>query len=450
MPEIANVASGDIYKLSEQPKGMSLAEMLNITKSNLELQKAKELYQPSIEAAKAQSRYAQAQATEAEATLPSNIAGKQALSKQQILATEKAGVDLNQHYANISRGVYGGLITDPDFINGNSKGMVKKLENAKKFLQESGVPIHESSMHDQLLELAKTDPKEAYQMIKNGIQQSGGTGNQFATLQTAQPPAIQEPSKPVEQARVTPQTMSLPEHSQPVQTPYPVRNPSVPYAPMPTEKEDQLAGNQFRNKLVSRQSNLITDRRNIDEVISKARELEEKAVLPTGGILGTAERKLSTFLGTEEGIAYKELSKNLARAQISNIEASGGSLATDAGKQLAAAANGDITYPPKILIEIAERTKADMTNLDMQATAAQKFANRFGDNNMKKFQQEWSKNADTKIFQVINLANDTKLSTDEKEKAAEKLLGPVGSEERKIADEKYKNLLKLQKNGTLQ
>lgn len=450
MPEIANVASGDIYRLAEQPKGMSLAEMLNITKSNLELQKAKELYQPSIEAAKAESRSAQARATEAEATLPSTIAGKQALSKQQQLAAEKAGVDLNQHYANISRGVYGGLITDPDFINGNSQGMIKKLENAKKFLTESGVPTHESSMHDQLIQLAKTDPKEAYQMIKNGIQQAGGAANQFATIQGAQPPAIQEQPKPVEQARVTPQTMSLPEHSQPVQTPYPVRNPSVPYAPMPTEKEDQLAGNQYRNRLIARQSNLVTDRRNIDEVISKARELEEKAFLPTGGIFGTAERKLSTFLGTEEGIAYKELSKNLARAQISNIEASGGNLSTDAGKQLAAAANGDITYPPKVLIEIAQRTKADMTNLDMQATAAQKFANRFGDNNMKKFQQEWSKNADTKIFQVINLAKDPKLSAEEKKKETEKLLGPVGSEERKLADEKYRNLLKLQQTGSLQ
>jgi hypothetical protein len=450
MPEIANVASGDIYKLSEQPKGMSLAEMLNITKSNLELQKAKELYQPSIEAAKAQSRYAQAQATEAEATLPSNIAGKQALSKQQILATEKAGVDLNQHYANISRGVYGGLITDPDFINGNSKGMVKKLENAKKFLQESGVPIHESSMHDQLLELAKTDPKEAYQMIKNGIQQSGGTGNQFATLQTAQPPAIQEPPKPVEQARVTPQTMSLPEHSQPVQTPYPVRNPSVPYAPMPTEKEDQLAGNQFRNNLVTRQSNLTTDRRNIDEVIDKATELKKDLGWWATGAPGAVTRNLTTFLGTDTGIKYKELSKDLANAQMANTVAQGGSLDSVEGLRLKRLANGDETYPPDVLIQIAQRTKADMTGLDMQATAVQKFANRFGDNNMKKFQQEWSKNADTKIFQVINLAKDTKLSAEEKQKAAEKLLGPVGSEERKIADEKYKNLLKLQQNGTLQ
>ena len=66
-------------------------------------------------------------------------------------------------------------------------------------------------------------------------------------------------------------------------------------------------------------------------------------------------------------------------------------------------ANGDETYPPKILIQIARRTQAEMTNLDMQAEGAQKFAQRFGDNNMKAYQQMWSKNADSKIFQIINL-----------------------------------------------
>jgi len=90
-----------------------------------------------------------------------------------------------------------------------------------------------------------------------------------------------------------------------------------------------------------------------------------------------------------------------------------------------------------------------MTNIDMQATAADKYSRIYGDNNMKAFQQMWNKNADSKIFEIINLAKDTNLSRDEKEKITEQLLGPKDSPERKVFDQKYKNIVKLQQTGTL-
>jgi hypothetical protein len=54
--------------------------------------------------------------------------------------------------------------------------------------------------------------------------------------------------------------------------------------------------------------------------------------------------------------------------------AMGGSLDTVAGQQLLKMANGDETYPPDVLIEIARKTYALTTNLDMQATAADNIA----------------------------------------------------------------------------
>jgi hypothetical protein len=40
----------------------------------------------------------------------------------------------------------------------------------------------------------------------------------------------------------------------------------------------------------------------------------------------------------------------------------------------------------------------------MQASAAQQFGSRFGDNNMKAFQQAWNSNSrETKIFEAINI-----------------------------------------------
>lgn len=138
---------------------------LEVQKAQTELQRLQGLMPEELKRATAEARVSEQTATPR-------------ITEAQLKA-EQAGVDLNQHYANISRGIYGGLLTDPDFVTNNSAAMVKKLESAAKFLKESGVPTHKSSMHEQLIKLAETNPKAAYQMIQNGIQQGGGVTSQF-------------------------------------------------------------------------------------------------------------------------------------------------------------------------------------------------------------------------------------------------------------------------------
>jgi hypothetical protein len=439
----------------EPTKGMSLADMLNVQKSSYELSKLKELYPSVIAEQQAKSKQAQIQSNLAEQTAPLELK-----SKQQ--STESSGMDLQTKKQQAIANGYVAKIFDPLVVQAtrdpNSVDKNQLVQNIQKWGiqqgKEAGVD-QETTMNliKPYIEIAQNNPGQLQDYLKQrhilGLTPESRTSAMGTALQI-QPDASQPAQTSMNQNGVNPKQMNMPEHSQPVSTPYPVRNPSVPYLPAPSEQADKESGFKYRNNLVSRQSTLSTDKRNIDEVITKARELEKEAYLPTSGWLGSAERLTSQFLGTEQGIRYKELSKDLANAQISNIKASGGSLETDSGKQLVAMANGDVTYPPKVLIEIARRTKADMTNLDMQATAAQKFADRFGDNNMKKFQQEWSKNADSKVFQVMNIAKDTNLTQEEKLKETEKLFGPVGSNERKVSEEKYRNLLKLQQTGTLQ
>jgi hypothetical protein len=122
-------------------------------------------------------------------------------------------------------------------------------------------------------------------------------------------------------------------------------------------------------------------------------------------------------------------------------------------------ANGDETYPPKILKDIARRTEADLTNIDMQATAADKFKNKFGDNNLNAFKQMWSANADSKIFEAKNIF-DSDMSVEEKRAAIDKLLigrvVPKGGKmteaeqkKRNLFTNKFDNILKLVENGTL-
>ena len=162
----------------------SLADMIGVARGAQAYQQAQQVNPLQVQQAQAELQRIQGLMPEeikratAEARVSEETATPRITEAQ--LRAEQAGVDLNQHYANISRGVYGGLLTDPDFVTNNSGAMVKKLENAAKFLKESGVPTHKSSMHDQLTKLAETDPKAAYQMIQNGIQQGGGVTSQFA------------------------------------------------------------------------------------------------------------------------------------------------------------------------------------------------------------------------------------------------------------------------------
>jgi len=240
------------------------------------------------------------------------------------------------------------------------------------------------------------------------------------------------------------QAMPIEAHNQPEKMPYQPVIAGQPRSQVPSEIKDTEEGQTYRSGLVNRQSLLTTDRRNIDEVIKTANELE-KSYMPTSGIAGSAYRHLATWMGDP---TYKQLGKDLANVQMANIKAQGGSLDTVAGQQLSKMANGDETYPPSVLMSIAARAKADMTNIDAQATAAQKFSQKFGDNNMKAFQQMWSKNADSKIFEVMNVAKDTNLDPKEKKKIVDHLLGN-DPKERAIFNEKYQNILKLQQNGTL-
>jgi len=110
-------------------------------------------------------------------------------------------------------------------------------------------------------------------------------------------------------------------------------------------------------------------------------------------------------------------------------------------------ANGDETYPPEVLIKIARRTYSDLTNLDMQATGAAKFAKKYGDSNLNTFKQQWSANADSKVFEAMAVYENVK---DPAKRKAEidKLMGD-NPEVRQQFFQKYNNIKKLTATGEL-
>jgi hypothetical protein len=419
VPQLSQGIDPSIYGSQNAPKSSSISDMLDISSKTLDLQKQKQIFEPDVQKAQAQAEQAQVNLNTAK--LENGI-------KHASIATQ-----------NIQQ-----LMTKPDLSQADIEEMVKKtakenggndqaVQQALMGLNNAKTPTDLRAWLAQKLAASTSTLSQLEKLYPQGVL----PGQLPANAPSAQTNATQTQTG----ANQVTQT-ELPEHNQPVQAPYPVRSAGQAFAPAPSEAADMAAGTAYRQKLVDRQSQLTTDRRNVDEVIKQVHELE-KSSAPTSGILGSAYRHLATWAGDP---TYIELSKNLAQTQLSNMKTLG--LSTDADKNLVAAAQGDYTYPPEILMKIAARTKADMTNIDMQATAAEKFKNRFGDNNMKKFQQEWSKNADSKVFEIINLAKDTELTAEEKKKIANELMGK-DSKQRAIFNEKYQNILKLQQNGTL-
>ena len=126
----------------------------------------------------------------------------------------------------------------------------------------------------------------------------------------------------------------------------------------------------------------------------------------------------------------------------------GGSLDTVAGQQLTREASGDETYPPDVLLSIARRTDGQMTNVDMMATGMQRHTEKFGDANANRFRQMWSSNADSRIFELMNVMRDVKDPKKVKE-LRDKLLSDMDETQIKDLYRKYNNLVKLTKTGDL-
>jgi hypothetical protein len=99
------------------------------------------------------------------------------------------------------------------------------------------------------------------------------------------------------------------------------------------------------------------------------------------------------------------------------------------------------------LINIARRSYADLTDLDMRATAADKYAQNHGIANMNTFKQLWAANSDSKLFEAIAIEKSN-LSPEQKKKEFKAL---IGNDPAVLKDlmQKKKNLEKLTATGDL-
>ena len=490
------------------PPTMTLPELLNFATSAQQLQRARDLIPLELEQQQIQTRMLGRREQE---ILPEEIKQARTLtgtreSEAQTAATQAATgqFQLNQNQTTGLMRLVGGYRNDPRINSGDKNKTMEALNEIRAKAIALGIP--ETRVQELMqtgYSIALNKPQNLPQYFDNVIQAElgasgqqalqtpqlvttgtmplaeGGVQTQFGIYQPAQgivpggaptyvppaaapaaapaaPPSVIPPAPaaaPVAPRGVTSEDMTrplreqeqLPEFSRRPPLNYPVRTPGMVMNRLPQEIADETAGTAFKNNLIQSQTTLPTARRNVEEVIKTVQKLQQEAVLPTSGILGAAQRRIATALGDT---TYIQLQKDLANVQLSTLKAMGDTSGTVAGINIAQMAAGDQTYPPEVLLSIANRAAADLTNMDMMAKGIQEHSKKFGDNNTNRFRQMWSANADSRLFEIMNIERDISDPTKRKERV-EQVLGGMNEAQRRILLEKYRNIQRLTTTGDL-
>jgi hypothetical protein len=330
--------------------------------------------------------------------------------------------------------------------------MLHEVDTVERVLTAQGVKKHPHGAIDQLREIIKTDPSKAF-----GYLQAMTAGQLTPESQMAlglpekvavTPGQTFGTRNPVTGKIETAPVGATPQAGQPAPTnmplKYPVRTGAQLFTAEPSEAADKEAGIAYRQRLEGAQSNLSTARRNAQEVESQAKEIEKTLIAPKGGILGAVEQKIRMGIESEK---YETLAKDLANMALSNSQALGQVGGTVAGLNMTEVANGTIKVPPEVLIKIARRVQSDQTNIDLQTNGARKFAQKYGDNNISSYRDLWNANADSKVFEAMNIFK-SESDIVKRKNEIDKLLGSDPAKRKEFFD-KYQNIKKLSETGSL-
>ena len=474
MPEISNVASADIYKTAQPQAGMSLADMLNISRSSLALQKEKELYGSSVEQAKAQSKLAQIQATGAEQKMPlevqsaqtalntqklenltkqanTSIQAMQKLSMKDNLTADdivKEATELNKIYGGSPEALQSVLQSlpqnaTPTQLKGwlaqkqaqtlNSLSQLEKLYPQPQMTNLGNVVVP-VQMGNQMLTgvqpgqqvgMASTLGVSPQTITVNGVQGTLDAGGNFKPLgsQNATQPPINPPKQKPEIITGETQVMSA---------------GGVPQLNDQQKQAYEAAAKEKANYLDLSRNNQETKKS-----IDSAYKTINSAVGNKPGQLARTTVK-SVFGNTELEI----LNKSLADVYVRQAAMLGAK--TDQGSADIKETQGNPNLTVGGLKSILERANATTTAWEgyTKANAAyEKNRGIYGANvNHEQFKKAWASNYDTNIFILQNIY-DSNLPKAEKELEAQKLFKDMSDAQIKEFERKAKNIHALE-NGT--
>jgi hypothetical protein len=365
------------------------------------------------------------------------------IAQQQQTATEQAQFNLAQVKADKVKGLANSLLASQNWSD--PAKMDHEFEFIERVAKSQGLDVTSPNNPLELIKKEYKDqgPEAAYQKLYQMTYGAQPQGTQFEAASKG----VVAPPLPGKQQPTTTTTSEVENYSQPEKAPYQPPVPGQVRPQNPNEEVDRTYGAKYRQDLKPIQTQYAAIRQNYDKLIDQAEMIAGSSIF--GGAAGTAERALKAKIGTPE---YQQLSKDLANAQIAQIQAQGGSLDTVAGQALTAHANGSVIYDPKVLVDIARRNAANLENSYGQSFGADKASEKMGDANVqRKFRTEWNKNADNNaVFEMQYIFKHAK-SPEEGAAAVAKYIKESGltQKQRKELATKYLNLQKLQNEGSL-
>jgi hypothetical protein len=117
------------------------------------------------------------------ATAQPRITSSEQAAKQSEIASNLAQFKLTGEYAQRARDIGNQLVSDPDVVSGNGKGIIPKIIAARQMMIESGVPPEVAEVNaSHLLTSAAADPKGFRQVLLNSIQAGVGAGGQATNI----------------------------------------------------------------------------------------------------------------------------------------------------------------------------------------------------------------------------------------------------------------------------
>jgi hypothetical protein len=473
-----NIAMG--FQGNAANKPMTLNELVGLTRNVMETSRLAELYPELIRKAKAETSSAETGAAKSamqlaqersnailngqvsliinplvqEAEINPNGVDRKALvnlvtqnaiiqSKNAGMDWEKQGKELASQYIEMAENDPGNLM---QFLKERHMIALDAATRANKFAEGKGVgvstlprrsPTSGGVTSEQMTAPIRGQDLMVAPVTENQVDVSAIPGS---TAQMAQGPAQGQA-----QAR-----MPVGQMVQPEMTNFPLmfEPPSRAGIQRPKREGEDSAikfGEEARNSLTKRQLSMTKSRDDLDQVIRSASKILSEKILPETGLIGGIKRKFAEQAGDP---TYQKLQKDIANVQQSNLQALSAGGNSVAGLELNRDAMGNVSYDPEVIVDIARRTKADLTNLDLMANGMNKHFQRYGDANASRYMQMWSANADSKIFQLMDINKDIpdpKL----REAAAAKVLEGMSQAQREALDQKYQRILKLTTTGDI-
>jgi hypothetical protein len=408
VPQVSTNYDSSIYGNRDMPKAMTIADMLDINKKQLELQKATETYAPEVAKIKAESETSQKTSALKSLELLQGHVGN-IVSKSTDLLDDK----------NLTREK---IINRYKEINANAPG---DEETKKRALQQTlqGLPPEGASQtqlksyvsrnitnglnHLEQFEANFPSPTSVAGIpgFANKLNQSFSPIN--VNQQQNQAPSGAAPAGTQPQAAVV-------EPQKIVQETFPNRA-NTPYV-SDTEKpkfEEGVALIKEAKQIGDAAQTQLNDIRNARKYIKSA----------SGTALGQGSRNLAKLVA--ENPDLDSLIKSTAQLQMNAAARFGAS--TDAARETAAAAAGGADISEKALVRILDNAEADLTRDAKYSAGLQKFVQKRGNTggtlNAADFKQAWINNAkDRKLYQLININANPELSTAQKQILRDELL----------------------------